>query len=82
MRRQRASSLADRVGAHGHVWPRIEPVNDVEFEFVDEIVGGVVPKEYIGAVEKGAKDQLANGVLGLSPQESARDIVRWFLSRC
>ena len=59
-------------GQYGHVWLRIEPVNDVEFEFVDEIVGGVVPKEYIGAVEKGAKDQLANGVLAGYPLQGVR----------
>ena len=59
-------------GQYGHVWLRIEPVIDVEFEFVDEIVGGVVPKEYIGAVEKGAKDQLANGVLAGYPLQGVR----------
>ena len=59
-------------GQYGHVWLRIEPVNDVEFEFVDEVVGGVVPKEYIGAVEKGAKDQLANGVLAGYPLQGVR----------
>ena len=59
-------------GQYGHVWLRIEPINDAEFEFVDEIVGGVVPKEYIGAVEKGAKDQLANGVLAGYPLQGVR----------
>ena len=59
-------------GQYGHVWLRIEPIADAEFEFVDEIVGGVVPKEFIGAVEKGAKDQLANGCL-LYTSPSPRD---------
>jgi elongation factor G len=59
-------------GQYGHVWLRIEPIADVEFEFVDEIVGGVVPKEFIGAVEKGAKDQLANGVLAGYPLQGVR----------
>ena len=59
-------------GQYGHVWLRIEPIADAEFEFVDEIVGGVVPKEFIGAVEKGAKDQLANGVLAGYPLQGVR----------
>ncbi|MEC8600668.1 MAG: elongation factor G [Pseudomonadota bacterium] len=59
-------------GQYGHVWLRIEPTADAEFEFVDEIVGGVVPKEFIGAVEKGAKDQLANGVLAGYPLQGVR----------
>ena len=59
-------------GQYGHVWLRIEPIADADFEFVDEIVGGVVPKEFIGAVEKGAKDQLANGVLAGYPLQGVR----------
>ena len=54
-------------GQYGHVWLKVEPLADADFEFVDAIVGGVVPKEYIGAVEKGAHDQLANGVLAGIP---------------
>ena len=55
-------------GQYGHVWLRIEPLERGDgFEFVSEIVGGTVPKEYIPAVEKGVEDALANGVLGGYP---------------
>ncbi len=55
-------------GQYGHVWLRMAP-NDAGkgFEFVDEIKGGVVPREYIPAVEKGLQDSLANGVLAGYP---------------
>jgi len=59
-------------GQYGHVWLKVEPLADVDFEFVDAIVGGVVPKEYIGAVEKGAHDQLANGVLAGYPLQGVK----------
>ena len=53
---------------YGHVWLRIEPREPGEgFEFVNEIVGGVVPREYIGAVEKGVKEQMQNGVVAGYP---------------
>ena len=54
-------------GQYGHVWLKIEPLEDKEFEFVDAIVGGSVPKEYIGAVEAGVKEQMRNGVLAGYP---------------
>ncbi|MCB1864519.1 MAG: elongation factor G [Chromatiales bacterium] len=55
-------------GQFGHVWLRIEPQEHGKgFEFVNEIVGGVVPKEYIPAVEKGAREQLENGVVAGFP---------------
>jgi elongation factor G len=56
-------------GQYGHVWLRIEPINEegTDYEFVDKIVGGVVPKEYINAVDKGIQEQLANGVLAGYP---------------
>ena len=55
-------------GQYGHVWLRLEPLGlDDEYEFVNEIVGGAVPKEYISAVDKGAKEQMANGVLAGYP---------------
>ncbi len=51
-------------GQYGHVWLRIEPQNEgFGFEFVSEVVGGSVPKEYIPSVEKGVQEQLENGVL-------------------
>ncbi len=48
-------------GQYGHVWLRLEP-ND-GYEFVNEVVGGSVPKEYINAVDKGIQDQMLNGVV-------------------
>ncbi|HBA67325.1 MAG TPA: elongation factor G, partial [Methylococcaceae bacterium] len=51
-------------GQYGHVWLRIEPREPgTGYEFVNEIVGGVVPREYIPAVDKGVQEQLENGVL-------------------
>ncbi|PIE42756.1 MAG: elongation factor G [Gammaproteobacteria bacterium] len=56
-------------GQYGHVWLRFEPgAQDQEgLEFVNEIVGGVVPKEYIPAVEKGIEEQMQNGILAGYP---------------
>lgn len=55
-------------GQYGHVWLRIEPKEAGSgFEFVNEIVGGVVPKEYIPAVEKGVREQMENGVIAGYP---------------
>ncbi len=55
-------------GQYGHVWVRIEPYDGEEgYEFVDEIVGGVVPREYISAVNKGIREQMTNGVLAGFP---------------
>ncbi len=55
-------------GQYGHVWLRIEPNEPGKgFEFADEIFGGVVPKEYIPAVEKGLKEQMDNGVIAGYP---------------
>ena len=55
-------------GQYGHVWLKMEP-NDAGkgFEFIDEIKGGVVPREYIPAVEKGLHETLPNGVLAGYP---------------
>ena len=51
-------------GQYGHVWLKLEPQETgFGFEFVSEIVGGSVPKEYIPSVEKGVQEQLENGVL-------------------
>lgn len=55
-------------GQYGHVWIKIEPLEQgAGYEFVNEIVGGVVPKEYIPAVDKGIQEQLKNGVLAGFP---------------
>lgn len=59
-------------GQYGHVWLKIEPMEGEDFEFVDEIVGGVVPREFIGAVEKGVHEQLNNGVLAGYPLQGIR----------
>ena len=55
-------------GQFGHVWLRIEPQEEgAGYEFVNEIVGGVVPKEYIPAVDKGIQEQLQSGVVAGYP---------------
>ena len=52
-------------GQYGHVWLDLEPKDPgAGFEFVNKIVGGVIPKEYIPAVQKGVEEALGNGVLG------------------
>ena len=51
-------------GQFGHVYIRIEPQKSGDgYEFVNEITGGVIPKEFIPAVDKGIKQQMANGVI-------------------
>ncbi len=55
-------------GQYGHVWLRIEPTESGSgYEFVNSIVGGVVPREYISAVDRGVQDQLGNGVIAGYP---------------
>ncbi len=54
-------------GQYGHVWIRFEPNPDKGYQFVDSIVGGVVPREYIPAVDKGLQDALKTGVLAGYP---------------
>jgi len=55
-------------GQYGHVWLKLEPLGlDDEYEFVDEIVGGVIPREYIPAVNKGIQEQMQNGVIAGYP---------------
>ena len=57
-------------GKFGHVWLRLEPLDTAdgkEYEFAEEVVGGVVPKEYFGAVDKGIQERMKNGVLAGYP---------------
>ncbi len=55
-------------GQYGHVWIKIAPQEAGKgYEFVNEIVGGVIPKEYIPAVDKGIQEQLQNGVIAGYP---------------
>jgi len=55
-------------GQYGHVWLRLEPqAPGTGYEFVNQIVGGVVPREYIPAVDKGVQEQLESGVLAGYP---------------
>jgi elongation factor G len=55
-------------GQYGHVWLRIEPGEPATgYEFQDAIVGGVIPREYISAVNQGIREQMENGVLAGYP---------------
>ncbi len=54
-------------GQYGHVWIKFEPNPDKGYEFVDAIVGGVVPREYIPVTDKGLQDALQTGVLAGFP---------------
>ena len=54
-------------GQYGHVWIKFEPNPDKGYEFVDQIVGGVVPREYIPVVDKGLQEALQTGVLAGYP---------------
>lgn len=54
-------------GQYGHVWIRFEPNPGKGFEYVDKIVGGVVPREYIPVVGKGLEEQLDNGIIAGYP---------------
>ena len=57
-------------GKFGHVWLRLEPLDpagETEYEFAEEVVGGTVPKEFHGAVDKGIQERMKNGVLAGYP---------------
>ncbi len=57
-------------GKFGHVWLRLEPMDpagEVLYEFAEEVVGGTVPKEFHGAVDKGIQERMKNGVLAGYP---------------
>jgi elongation factor G len=62
-------------GQYGHVKLQIEPLPGGGFEFVNKIVGGTIPKEYIPAVEKGIKEAMEGGVLAGYPLVDARVIL-------
>lgn len=61
-------------GQYGHVWVEFEPIvgSDVDFEFVDKVVGGAVPRQYIPAVEKGLRECMVEGVLAGYPVVNLR----------
>jgi len=50
-------------GQYGHVWIDIEPNQEKEYEFIDKIVGGVIPKEFIPAVDEGIREAMNQGVV-------------------
>ena len=54
-------------GQYGHVWVKFEPNKDKGYEFVDAIVGGVVPREYIPVTDKGLQDAMQTGILAGFP---------------
>ncbi len=55
-------------GQYGHVWLRIEPKEvGSGYEFVNEVVGGVIPKEYISSIDNGVQEQMENGVIAGFP---------------
>ncbi|HPA25650.1 MAG TPA: elongation factor G [bacterium] len=55
-------------GQYGHCWLRLAPTEKGQgFEFIDEIKGGVIPREYISPIEKGVKEAMANGVVAGYP---------------
>ncbi|SMO79767.1 elongation factor G [Melghirimyces algeriensis] len=60
-------------GQYGHVWVEFEPLEEGQgFEFVNKIVGGVIPKEYIPAVQAGIEESMQNGVLAGYPMVDVR----------
>ncbi len=54
-------------GQYGHVWIEIEPNRGKGYEFIDAIVGGVVPKEFIPAVDQGVREAMQNGIIAGYP---------------
>ena len=54
-------------GQYGHVWVKFEPNKDKGYEFVDAIVGGVVPREYIPVTDKGLQEAMQTGILAGYP---------------
>ncbi len=66
-------------GKFGHVWLRLEPLDveaaGKEYEFVEQVVGGTVPKEFHGAVDKGIQERMKNGVLAGYPVVGIRAVL-------
>ncbi|MDO8908657.1 MAG: elongation factor G [Pseudohongiella sp.] len=55
-------------GQYGHCWLRLEPLGaDEEYTFVNEVVGGAIPREYVPAIDKGVQEQMKNGCLAGYP---------------
>jgi elongation factor G len=59
-------------GQFGDCWIRFEPISEGDFEFVDKIVGGVIPKGFIPAIEKGLRENITRGVLAGYPVVNIR----------
>ncbi len=60
-------------GQYGHVWLKLEPAEAGSgYEFINNVVGGAVPREYINAVNAGVREQMQNGVLGGFPLEDVK----------
>ncbi len=65
-------------GKFGHVWLRLEPMGEdreKDYEFAEEVVGGVVPREFFGAVDKGVQERMKNGVLAGYPVVGVRAVL-------
>lgn len=62
-------------GQYGHVWLTLEPINDAEFEFAEEVFGGSVPKQYFPAVEKGIREAMNEGILAGYPVTGLKAIL-------
>ncbi|OGH68570.1 MAG: translation elongation factor G [Candidatus Magasanikbacteria bacterium RIFCSPHIGHO2_02_FULL_47_14] len=61
-------------GQYGHCWLRIEPLpaGGPRFEFVDDIKGGIIPREYVPAIEKGVKECMNRGIVAGYPMENIK----------
>jgi len=59
-------------GQYGHVWLKIEPLTDKDFEFVNAIKGGVIPQEFIPAVKKGVVETLERGIIAGYPVKNIK----------
>ncbi|HWI54886.1 MAG TPA: elongation factor G, partial [Desulfobacteria bacterium] len=62
-------------GQYGHVWLRIEPLADKDFEFNQEVFGGAVPKQYFPAVEKGVREAMVEGFLAGYPVTNVKVVL-------